>query len=113
MHGAQRTAAEASFAMRTVKRFGIAIAAMMGTNLISRLDSQSEQPRQKGDRGEGRGFLPNAVGDFYCSDARASQAVSVAGAAPPVGSTWITADSSLQNVRLPVAFTLSGTAPVT
>jgi hypothetical protein len=50
---------------------------------------------------------------IYWSAERASQATSVAGAAPPVGSTWITPDSSLQNVRLPVAFTLRGTAPVT
>jgi hypothetical protein len=48
--------------------------------------------------------------DFYCKDAKASQAVSVPFAAPPTVSTWITPDSSLQNVRLPVAFTVTGTA---
>jgi len=46
----------------------------------------------------------------YWSEASASQAVSVPFAAPPAGSTWITPDSSLQKVRLPVAFTVTGTA---
>src|SRR5271170_6834002 len=64
--------------------------------------------------GGSRGFLPiRGIAIGYWSAERASQATSVAGAAPPVGSTWITPDSSLQNVRLPVAFTLRGTAPVT
>ena len=59
-----------------------------------------------------RGFIAVLL-RFYCNDASASHAVSVAGAAPPVGSMWIVADSSLQKVRLPVAFTLRGTALVT
>jgi hypothetical protein len=82
------------------------------SGLLAELSETVEFKKRNGEEAEASSpFAENRA--IYWSAERASQATSVAGAAPPVGSTWITPDSSLQNVRLPVAFTLRGTAPVT